>query len=86
MIDSLLNIIIDMLQWIIERFTYSTGYSEMFHNAFNTMGGYLNTIKPMLPMDVLPTLIALVFWVELAIFGFKIFNYFKNHLPIIGGK
>jgi len=75
-----------VLGWIIELFPVSSGFGTEFHTAMQTLGGYLEIWKPILPISTLSSLLGLVIGVELAIFGFKTVKWIVSHVPYVGGK
>jgi len=75
-----------LLSWIIGILPDSTGFPDEAHTAMSGLGGYLGIWSPILPIATLGTLVALVFSVEIAIFGFKGVKWVTSHIPWIGGK
>jgi len=75
-----------MLNWVINLFPNSDGFSSAFHTAVSTLGGYLSIWSPILPIAVLTPLLTTVVGVELAIFGFKTVKWIVSHIPYVGGK
>lgn len=64
----------------------STGYSSTVTNAITTIGGYFGMFSPIIPLGTLGIAVAIVFGVEIAIFGWKTFKNLIAHLPQIGGS
>jgi len=86
MFTALLNAIYSFLQYIIALFPVGSGFPGEVHTAFSSLGGYLHILDPLVPISTLLSCVTLIFTVEIAIFGFKSFNWVKSHLPFIGGK
>lgn len=85
-IDAIINLAYKVINGIVNLFPTGTGFSSDVHTAFVGIGGYLGIASPLVPIATLATCVALVFSVEMSIFGFKTVKWVVSHLPYIGGK
>jgi len=84
--DAIISLGFYILSWILAIFPSSTGLPTEVHTAAVGLGGYFGMFSGVLPMTTLQSTIAIVFAVEIAIFGFKTFKWIASHIPWIGGK
>jgi len=64
----------------------SEGFPAGVATAFETLGGYVGILDPLVPIDTLRFCIGIVIALEIAILGFKTARWFFGHVPVIGGK
>jgi len=74
------------LNWLISLFPVSTGFPPEVLEASHVLGGYLGILGPLVPLDTLAVCVAIVFSVEVSIFGFKTLKWLFSHVPLIGGR
>lgn len=67
-------------------FPVSSGFSNDFILAFDTLGGYVALVNTLLPVDTLATALAILIGVELIVFSFKSFKWVVSHVPFVGGR
>jgi len=84
--DALLYLGLTFLDWIVGLFPPSTGFGTEFHDAMETIGGYIDIFTPLIPTSTLVSLIGIVMGVEIGIFGFKTVKWIISHIPYVGGK
>lgn len=86
MITFIINIIYSFLNFLINLFPTGTGFPEDFHTSATMLGGYLQMLDVILPIEALAICITTLITVELALFGFKTIKWAISHIPWIGGK
>jgi len=84
--DLFLNVIYWFVSGIIGWFGNSTGFPPGAFSAVSTMGGYLDTLSPIVPVGTLLITVTLASSIEIGIWFFKTFKWIISHLPFIGGK
>lgn len=84
--DLFLGVVFWFLTTVIGLLPSSNGFPTVVMTSAHTIGGYFGMLSPILPMGTLATVIALVFSVEIAIFGFKTLRWLIGHIPFIGGN
>lgn len=75
-----------ILQLIISVLPTSSGFPPEVASAFTTMGGYVQMLDTLLPIQTLATVLAIIISVDVAIFGFKTFKWLLAHIPFVGGR
>lgn len=63
-----------------------TGFPPEVTTAITEMGSYVVLLDTLLPVATLGIVLAILFSVELAIFGFKALRWMVSFLPFIGGR
>lgn len=86
MIDFFLSLIANFLHFIINLFPAGTGWPAGVHTAVVALGGYLGILDPLVPIATLTTCVALIFGVEIALFGFRTIKWVLSYIPFIGGS
>lgn len=86
MVNFILNVTYNFLQFLINLFPVGEGFSTEVHTAFQTLGGYMHILDPIVPWATLLTCLTLIFTVEIGIFGFRSVRWVISHIPFIGGK
>jgi len=84
--NAILNLAYALIAGVINLLPASTGFPSDVHTAMSGLGGYMAIWTPLIPVATLLTTIALVFSVEMGIFGFKTVKWVVSHIPFIGGK
>lgn len=75
-----------VLQAITSILPSSDGFPAEVSSAFTTFGGYVQILDTVLPLATLATVLAILFALDLAVFGFKTFKWLISHLPFVGGR
>lgn len=83
---AIINLGYFLISGIIGALPTSSGFSPDVISAAHTVGGYFGMFSSLVPMTTLATAVALVFSVEIAIFGWKTLKSIVSHLPQIGGS
>lgn len=86
MINGFLQAIYSFLSFLIGLFPSGSGFPTAFHDATQALGGYLHILDPLVPINILLSCVLLIFGVEIALWGFKMFRWIFSHVPFIGGK
>lgn len=86
MINFIVQIIYNFLNFTISLFPTGTGFPTEVHSAFTTLGGYIGLIDVLVPVQTMLWCLTLIFSVEIAVFGFKTIKWIISHIPFIGGK
>lgn len=74
-----------VLNTIVSWFPAGEPFPTAVHTAFSSIGSYVSIFDPLIPFDTLLTCVLFVLGVEIAILGFRAFNWFFSHVPLIGG-
>jgi len=85
-VTAFVSIITYFLSLLVAVFPESTGLPSELTAATNYLGGYLNLLDPIVPIDTLGTTLGILVLIELAIFGFKTAKWIISHLPMVGGR
>jgi len=83
---ALMNLAYTLLHGIISLLPTSQGFPADALSSAQTIGGYVGIFSPVISIATLGTTLALVFSVELGVFGFKTVKWIISHVPFIGGK
>lgn len=75
-----------IVSMLLGIFPDGAGFPDTIHTAAQALGGYLGVTDAILPVTTLGQTIAVVFSVELIIFGYKTLKNFATHIPFVGGK
>jgi len=70
---------------IINFFPISTGFSTDVYTSFQYFAQQTTILQPIFPFDTMGQVLAILFVVELAIFGFETVKWLISHIPWIGG-
>jgi len=88
--QSLINIAYNLVNFIVNQFPYSQGFSPQVSDAIGTLTGYTSSMmsifSPLLPFTTMAYALGLIFSVEISILSFKGFRWVFSHVPFIGGK
>lgn len=71
-------------QTILSLFPIGSGFPSEVDTAFAWLGGYLQMLDPLIPINTLGTTVTVVVTMELIIFGWKGFNYLLSKMPFLG--
>jgi len=74
------------IAWIISWFPVSSGYPQVVFDAVDTISGYMGLIDKIIPLETLAYCLAIIFSVELLIWGFKTVKWIISHIPFVGGR
>ncbi len=85
-LTGLLNITFYLLNFLLSLFPIGGNWPDEVHTGAIALGEYLNIISPIVPINTLATVIALVFTVEIAFFGWRTLKWIFSFIPVIGGK
>lgn len=84
------DIFISIVYWLVSSivgfFPASQGFGTATYQAAVTAGGYTGIFTPLVDFTVLASCVAIVFSVELSVFGFKTLKWVVSHVPFIGGR
>ena len=83
--SAFLNFSFYILNWVIQIFPTSSGFSASIHSAFQTLGGYVGMFTGLLPYGTLTIVMGIVIVVEIIIWGWKTIKWIISHIPYIGG-
>jgi len=76
----------NIINWIIQIFPISTGFSTTVQASFTTIVGYVGMFNPILPYATVGAVLLIIIPVDLGIFAFKNIKWIISHIPFIGGK
>lgn len=83
------DLFIQLVYWfvngLINLFPVGTGFPPIVASSASLIGGYASTFSPLIDFPQLAAAVALLFVVELGVFGFKTLKWVLSHLPFIGG-
>lgn len=85
-ITGLINLAYYFINFVVGFFPTSEGFPSEVSDAVNGLGGYLNILDPLIPVDTLVTTVGLLFVFELIVFGFKTVKWLISHIPQVGGR
>jgi len=77
---------LDLVTLIVSFFPASSGFPSNVISAASTLGGYFGMFSAIIPLGTLATAVAVVFIVEISIFGWKTVKSLVSHIPWIGGS
>jgi len=83
--NAFINLAFTLINGIISALPDSTGFSSNVTTAATTLGGYFGIFAPIIPLATLASAVAIVFGVEIAIFGWKTIKSIVSHIPQFGG-
>jgi len=75
-----------VLNQIISWFPTGEPFPSAVHTAVSSIGSYVSIFDPLVPFDTLLVCVLFVFSVEIAVYGFRMFNWLFSHVPFIGGR
>jgi len=73
-----------ILAFFVQLFPLSAGFPTEVNAAFAYFGGYVGMLDPILPIDTLASVLAILITVELGIFAFKTLSWVFSKIPILG--
>lgn len=75
-----------ILGGIISVLPISTGFGSEVTGAFQSVGSYIHIFDPIVPWSTMFICVGIIYSVEIAQFGWKLFKSFLSHLPFFGGR
>lgn len=84
--DIFLSVVYWIVAGIIGWFPLSSGFGPGTIQAASTIGGYGGIFAPLVNYAVLGGCVAVVFAVEMGVYGFRTLKWIISHIPFIGGK
>jgi len=70
--------------FIVGLFPAGAGFPSEVQSAFSWLGGYLQMLDPLIPIETLGATVTIIVTMELILFGWKGFNYLLSKMPFIG--
>jgi len=84
------TLFINLASWVIgfigNLLPTSTGYPQAVEDATLYFGQNIGMLNPIIPLDTLGAVLAIIISVEIGIFAFKTAKWVFSHVPVIGGK
>lgn len=71
---------------ILFIFPDSNGFPAEVTTAFETLGGYVGILDPIVPIATLLTCLLLIVTFELTLFAFKAIRWLFGFVPFMGGR
>jgi hypothetical protein len=84
MIDFLLQQIYNFINFIINLLPDGIPFSEEIIDAFITLGGYWGMFDSLVSMNALATMVGLILFAELSLYGIKFIKWLIKLIPGIG--
>lgn len=83
---AIINLAYTIIAGIINRLPTSSGFPTEVIDAAEYIGGQAAMLNMLIPLNTMATVIALVYSVEIAVFGFKTVRWIFGYTPFVGGK
>lgn len=84
--NAILNLAFKLANIIVSILPTSTGFSSEILSAAHSLGGYFGMFDPVAPIATVASCLGIVFFVEIAIFGWKTVKSLISHIPQFGGN
>lgn len=81
---AIINTAYYVLGFFVAIFPLSAGFPSEVASAFTYLGGYVQMLDPLVPIDTLGTVVGIMVTIELTIFAYKILSWIFSKVPIIG--
>jgi hypothetical protein len=85
-IQAFIDLAYTIINGIIRLFPVSSGFPPAIEESATLIGGYVGIFSPIISASALAAALALVFSVEIGVFGFKTFKWVLSHIPVFGGR
>jgi hypothetical protein len=86
MITALLQVIYNILNWLISLFPIFTGFPDGLETSLLTMSSYWGMFDAMFPMATLTIALGIILSVELSYFGYRFVMKIAQFIPTLNVK